>query len=157
MTIKELRKEKKLSQAAFAARLGVATVTISQLETGRMKVSAKIAAAVKEAFDTEVDAGEREKASAKKAAAKKEAAGKTPAKESGEKKAAADKPAKTSRPVRALKPTIYIQSPYGGNITPEEVLAKLPEGTEACFVRVDQNLIWWVLRDGETGAVEIWE
>lgn len=157
MTIKELRKEKKLSQATFAAKLGIATETISQLETGRMKVSPKIAATVKEVFDTEVDAGEREKAPAKKAAAKKEAAGKTPAKESGEKKAVADKPEKTPRIARALKPTIYIQSPYGGNITPEEVLAKLPEGTEACFVRVDQNLIWWVRRDGETGAVEIWE
>ena len=43
----------------------------------------------------------------------------------------------------------------GGNITPEEVAAKMPEGTECCFVRVDQNLIWWV-RGDETGAVEIW-
>ena len=50
---------------------------------------------------------------------------------------------------------IYIQSPMGGNITPEEVAAKMPEGTECCFVRVDQNLIWWV-RGDETGAVEIW-
>lgn len=52
---------------------------------------------------------------------------------------------------------IYIQSPYGGNITPEEVAAKMPEGTEACFVRVDQNKIWWVRGDGETGYVWIWD
>ena len=52
---------------------------------------------------------------------------------------------------------IYIQSPLGGNITPEEVAAKLPEGTEACFVRVDQNRIWWVRSDGETGYVWIWD
>ena len=50
---------------------------------------------------------------------------------------------------------IYIQSPLGGNITPEQVEAKIPEGTESCYVRVDQNLIWWV-RGEETGAVEIW-
>ena len=50
---------------------------------------------------------------------------------------------------------IYVQSPLGGNITPEEILKKMPEGVEACFVRVDQNLIWWV-RGEETGAVEIW-
>jgi transcriptional regulator with XRE-family HTH domain len=55
------------------------------------------------------------------------------------------------------KPEIYIQSPYGGNITPEEVAAKMPEGTEACFVRVDQNKIWWVRGDGETGFVWIWD
>ena len=54
------------------------------------------------------------------------------------------------------KPVIYIQSPYGGEITPEEVLDRMPDGTETCYVRVDQNLIWWVRKDGETGAVQIW-
>ena len=50
---------------------------------------------------------------------------------------------------------IYIQSPMGGNITPEKIISKMPEGAEACFVRVDQNMIWWI-RGNETGAVEIW-
>ena len=62
---------------------------------------------------------------------------------------------KPARKAKAPKLEIYIQSPLGGNITPEEVAARMPEGTEACFVRVDQNLIWWV-RGEETGAVEIW-
>ena len=62
---------------------------------------------------------------------------------------------KPVKKVKAPKLEIYIQSPLGGNITPEEVAARMPEGTEACFVRVDQNLIWWV-RGEETGAVEIW-
>ena len=62
---------------------------------------------------------------------------------------------KPVKKVKATKLEIYIQSPLGGNITPEEVAARMPEGTEACFVRVDQNLIWWV-RGEETGAVEIW-
>ena len=55
----------------------------------------------------------------------------------------------------APMPEIRIQSPLGGNITPGEIMARMPEGTEACYVRVDQNLIWWV-RGEETGAVEIW-
>ena len=55
----------------------------------------------------------------------------------------------------AKNPEIYIQSPLGGNITPEEIRARLPEGVESCYVRVDQNLIWWV-RGDETGAIEIW-
>lgn len=59
------------------------------------------------------------------------------------------------KPAGAKKPELIIQSPMGGNITPEEILAKMPEGVEACFVRIDQNLIWWV-RGEETGAVEIW-
>ena len=67
------------------------------------------------------------------------------------------KPAATkSAAKKPSKPVIYIQSPYGGNITPEEVAAKMPQGTKTCYVRVDQNLIWWVDRDGSTGAVEIW-
>lgn len=57
---------------------------------------------------------------------------------------------------KTKKPEIYIQSPYGGNITPEEIAAKMPEGAESCYVRVDQNLIWWV-RGDETGAVYIWD
>ena len=57
---------------------------------------------------------------------------------------------------KSSKTVIYIQSPYGGEITPEEVLDRMPDGTEACYVRVDQNLIWWVRKNGETGAVRIW-
>ncbi len=56
-----------------------------------------------------------------------------------------------------VKPKMIIQSPYGGNISSEEIEARLPEGTEACYIRVDQNLIWWVRGDGETGSVQIWE
>ena len=122
MIIRELRKTYKLSQAALADMLGVTAGTISQLETGRMKINDKIADKIWDVFGVEI-ADEEEKKPAKKA--------------------------------KAPKLEIYIQSPLGGNITPEEVAAKMPEGTEACFVRVDQNLIWWV-RGEETGAVEIW-
>ena len=137
MTIKELRKAKKLSQAAFAAELGIAAITVSQLETGRMKLSPKMAARVKDVFGEDLEVA--------------------PVKETpAEKPAKASKPAKAAKPVKTPKLEIYVQSPYGGNITPEEIAAKMPEGTESCFVRVDQNLIWWVRANGETGAVEIW-
>ena len=56
---------------------------------------------------------------------------------------------------RKRKLEIYIQSPLGGNITPEQIESKMPAGVESVYVRVDQNLIWWV-RGDETGAVEIW-
>ena len=124
MTLRELRTSKKLTQAQFAKLIGVNPSCIGHLETGRMKISDKIADKIWEVFGVEV-ADVLEKKPVKKAA--------------------------------APKLEIYIQSPYGGNITPEEVAAKMPEGTESCFVRVDQNLIWWVRRDGETGAVEIWD
>ena len=122
MNIKELRKAHKLSQAALAEKLGVTANTISQIETGRMKLSDKIADRIWDVFGVEIFTEEE---------------------------------AKPVKKAKAPKLEIYIQSPLGGNITPEEVAARMPEGTEACFVRVDQNLIWWV-RGEETGAVEIW-
>ena len=167
MTIKELRKAKQLSQAAFAAELGIAAVTVSQLETGRMKLSPKMAARVKDIFGEDLEAApEKETPAEKPDKASKPAKAPKTVKESKPVKAPrpakATKPDKEPKPAKAAKPAeapkleIYVQSPYGGNITPEEIAAKMPEGTESCFVRVDQNLIWWVRPDGETGAVEIW-
>ena len=57
--------------------------------------------------------------------------------------------------VNAAKLEIYIQSPLGGNITPEEIAAKLPKGAESVFVRVDQNKLWWIMGE-ESGSVDIW-
>ena len=172
MTIRELRKQEKLSQAEFGEKIGVAQVTVSQLETGRMKISPKIAAGVKKAFGVDLEAGEAK--TAKKAAAKpaaKKTAVKAAAKPAAKKAAkAAEKPAEkkaVKKPAEkpaakqaaakapAKKPEIYIQSPYGGEITPEQILAKIPEGVDACYVRIDQNSIWWV-RGAEYGAVTIW-
>ena len=84
----------------------------------------------------------------KKPAAKKPAAKPAAVKKETAKKAAAKKAA-------PRKAEIYVQSPYGGNITPEEILAKIPQDVDSCYVRVDQNTIWWV-RGEETGAVVIW-
>lgn len=57
--------------------------------------------------------------------------------------------------VKAAKLEIVIQSPMDGNITPEEIAAKLPKGAKSVFVRVDQNKLWWINGE-ETGSVDIW-
>ena len=67
-------------------------------------------------------------------------------------KAAAKRPAAKAK---AAKLEIFIQSPMGGNITPEEIAAKLPKGAKSVFVRVDQNKLWWINGE-ETGSVDIW-
>jgi DNA-binding XRE family transcriptional regulator len=54
MNIKELRTKEGLSQSALAKKLGIATSAIGHMENGRMKVSAKIAAKVKEEFGVDV-------------------------------------------------------------------------------------------------------
>ena len=107
-------------------------------ETAEKKPAAKKTAAKKPAA----------KAAAKPAAVKKETV-----KKPAEKKPAAKKAAPKAKAPR--KAEIYVQSPYGGNITPEEILAKIPQDVDSCYVRVDQNTIWWV-RGEETGAVVIW-
>ena len=56
---------------------------------------------------------------------------------------------------KAAKLEIIVQSPMGGNITAEEIAAKIPAGADSVFVRVDQNKLWWI-RGEETGSVDIW-
>ncbi|MBQ9008523.1 MAG: hypothetical protein IJ088_04235, partial [Clostridia bacterium] len=67
--------------------------------------------------------------------------------------AAAKKPVVKAK---AAQLEIVIQSPLGGNITAEEIAAKLPDGAESVFVRVDQNKLWWI-KGEETGSVDIWD
>lgn len=181
MTVKELRKEKNLSQAALAKELGIATSAVGHMENGRMKVSAKIAAKAKEVFGVDLtDAAEKAAPVAKKTAAKKPAVKKTEAKKAAatskaaktekapEKKAAAAKAEKTVKSTAKKAPVakkssaaekklankVIIQSPLGGVITPDEVLAKVGNVDEV-YVRVDLNKAYWV-RGKEAGAVDLW-
>ena len=160
MTIKELRTQENLSQAEFAKRIGVAPITISQIETGRMKVGPKVAAGVMEAFSVVVESGDTGKPAGKKPALK-EKVGKKVAEKKASKAAAKKAPAGAKMKITKAgklsgrKIELYIQSPLGGEITQEQVLAKIPEDADACYVRVDQNTIWWV-RGTEDGFVPIW-
>ena len=52
------------------------------------------------------------------------------------------------------KGTVIIQSPMGGEITPEDVLAKVGP-VDKVYVRVDLNTAFWV-RGDESGAVNLW-
>ena len=151
MNIKELRTKEGLSQSALAKRLGIATSAIGHMENGRMKVSAKIAAKVKEEFGVDVaDAVTAEKIEVKKTVAKASQKAKETV------KAVETKVEKKASKAKAAKLEIIVQSPMGGNITAEEIAAKIPAGAESVFVRVDQNKLWWI-KGEETGSVDIWE
>ena len=67
-----------------------------------------------------------------------------------EKKATARKPAKK----KAKEPRVIIQSPMGGEIDVNEILAKVGP-VDKIYVRVDQNAAYWV-RGDESGAVNLW-
>lgn len=68
---------------------------------------------------------------------------------------AAAKPAAKAAPKAAKKPEMIIQSPVGGNITPEEILAKVGKA-DKIYIRVDENKAYWV-RGNETGSVDLWD
>lgn len=64
MTIKELREKNKLTQTALAKSIGVTSNAISAIESGRLKLSEKLAAKINEVYGEAVEqaAGEAEKA-----------------------------------------------------------------------------------------------
>ena len=53
--IKKLRKGRNMSQEQFAGEIGVATNTISRIETGTVPLSAEVALKIKEKFTVSMD------------------------------------------------------------------------------------------------------
>ena len=61
----------------------------------------------------------------------------------------------TKKEKTVKKTTVFIQSPMGGEITPEEILVVKVGNVDKVYVRVDQNKLHWVKGD-DIGSVEIW-
>ena len=61
----------------------------------------------------------------------------------------------TKRAAKRAQFSIIIQSPMGGAISTDEIAKKVPEGTDSVYVKVDENMLYWV-KGKETGAVNIW-
>ena len=59
------------------------------------------------------------------------------------------------RAARRASLSIIIQSPMGGAVSTDEIAKKVPKGTDAVYVRVDENMLYWV-KGKETGSVNIW-
>jgi len=52
------------------------------------------------------------------------------------------------------KTEMIIQSPMGGEITPEDILAKIGDADQV-YIRVDVNKAYWV-KGNEAGSVDLW-
>ena len=184
MKLKELREKHRLSQTAFAGTLGVTGKSIYLIETGRMKLSQRLSDRIAEVYGEVIEPAERKarKAAAKvEKKAEKAATDAAQAVLDTEKKidrrkrrakaeVQADKPAAeavaeaVAAPVEAVKakrtrkqaaaPKLVIQSPFGGEITPEEIRARIGEA-DAVYIRVDQNKAYWV-RGEESGDIDLW-
>ena len=68
MTIKELREKYSLTQSALARTLGVSSNAISGIEGGRIKLSNKMSAKIKEVYGEELPSAETEKPAPEKPA-----------------------------------------------------------------------------------------
>ena len=182
MTNKELtkiREEKKLSKSEFAVLLGITPMLLGKYEKGSLaipeNIAEKLAAASDDAVATEIEVKKNVRKGGRKA---KEITKDTAAvvKEAAEDKAVATEieVKKTARKagrkaketasvlvgeaVRAAGfPNIVIQSPMGGYISIEDIIKKVPGDTTDVYVRVDENKLYYVLKNGENGAVDIWD
>ena len=142
--------EAKVEKAAKATAKKTKTAA-QKAEKAVKKAPAKVKAAEKKDEDKVV----ADKIEAKKAVAKTTRKTKTAVKKAATKvEKAVEKPAAKAK---AAKLTIEIQSPLGGSITPEEIAAKLPKDTTNVYVRIDENKLYWVKKNGETGSVDIWD
>ena len=126
MTIRELRREKGLTQADFARSIGIGVSTVGTYESGRARPSAAVLAKIREVYGVEI--GDRKPASAPRVK-------KRPAKKQGETQ-------------------IIIQSPLGGEITPFAILARVGQ-VDKVYIRVDLNKAFWV-KGSQTGSVDLW-
>ena len=125
----------------------------------KKKIEEAVQTVEKEVKKTSAAAKRTAKNVADKAAANEIEAKKTASKTARKVKEAVEvteaKVAKKVAKAKAAKLEIIVQSPMGGNITAEEIAAKIPAGAESVFVRVDQNKLWWI-KGEETGSVDIW-
>ena len=168
-TIKELRTDLKLSQAAFAKSIGISTASVVAYENGHTIPRKKVLDKIKEVYGAEISfasgeakgekapSAEKPKRGKKKAANVKDVpAEKTTKEKRGKKKADTEKAEKPKRTRKAKNtvPTIIIQSALGGSITVEEIVARIGTADQV-YVRVDENKAYWV-RGEETGSVDLW-
>ena len=93
----------------------------------------------------EIESGKREAASARKKAERQEKVEKV------------EKAVKTpAMKARASRVEMIFQSAMGGSVTPAEIAAKIPKEAEKVYVKIEENMIYWVGKHGETGSTEIW-
>ena len=96
------------------------------------------------------------KTEAKKPAAKKPAAKAAPAPKAEKKPAAKPAVKKPAAKSAAGKVNLVFESLLGGVITPEAIIKMLPKEAVSAYVKIEENAIYWVGKNGETGSIEIW-
>ena len=121
MTIKKLREKYNLTQSALARSLGVSSNAISGIEAGRIKLSPKMSAKIKEVYGEEFTSAATEKPS--------EAAATTPEKKTTTEKAAPEKSAAHKATPEKPAEAVVVEATAPAAPTPEKntILEKAAE------------------------------
>jgi len=143
----EIETKKKTRGAARKVKEAV-TDTAEKVATDVKGVAEKVKT-VEEIEAGKVKATRTRKAAEKQAAKEEKAAEKAAKKENK----AANKP---SVKVKTVKLNMIFQSTMGGAITPEQIALKVPKEATDVYVKLEENKIYWVGKDGDTGSIEIW-
>ena len=141
--------EAKKKTRAAGRKVKDALTTAAEKAAGDVKEAAEKAVTVEQIEVGKVKAKQTRKAAEKKAVKDEKAAVKAAKKETK----AAQKPAAK---LKTVKLNMVFQSPLGSEITPEQVALKVPKEATDVYVKIDENKIYWVGKNGETGAVDIW-
>ncbi len=170
----KIREEKKLTKGEFAKVLGISAMLLGKYEKGTCKIPEHIAEKVSNSLvATEIEVKKNVRSAARTVKEKVEVAAqsdtaavteievkKAVSKGGRKAKEVADKAVDTikesAKKVSGI-PNIIIQSALGGYITPADIARKVPKNTADVYVRVDENKLYYVLEDGETGDVDIWD
>lgn len=173
----KIREDRKLSKKEFAALIGVTPMLLGRYEKGTCaipeSVAEKLTAAANAATATEIEVKKNTRKAGRKAKEAVEAVAQSDpvvaaeievkkntrkaGRKAKEKVEEATTVAKESVKRAAGIPNIIIQSPMGGYITFSDIVTKVPKGAADIYVRVDENKLYYVLENGETGDVDIWD
>lgn len=172
----KIREDRKETKSEFAKHLGITPMMMGRYESGKIKIPDAIAEKAKELSDaataTEIEVKKTVRKAARttkkavKDAAQSDAAVaneievKKTVRKAGRKakKAVEEAVAVTEEAVKEAVgiPNIIVQSPMGGYISIEDIVKKTPVGATDIYIRVDENKLYYVLKDGKTGDVDIW-
>lgn len=159
----KIREQKQLTKKDMAALLGVTAMLYGRYEKGSCAIPEEIAEKLKAADDarvaTEIEVKKNTRKAARKAKETVEEAAVEVAEAVDDKRVAEEIEVKKTvrKAARKVKKAveILIESRMGGQISPEEIVLRVPEGVEKIFIKPEENKAYWVKGD-ETGAVELW-
>ena len=157
----KIREDKNLSKSDFAKLLGVTPMLLGRYEKGSCAIPEDIARKLQDTtVATEIEVKKNTQKAGRKAkevVAEEIKVKKTARKGARKAKETASATKESVKLKAAGIPNIIIQSPMGGYITPADIAKKVPKNTEDVYVRVDENKLYYVLKNGESGDVDIWE